>query len=198
MARRRVWPDAAGGGFIMKLLKSGDRVLIRTTDRWGGDLSRSVSRRWDNQVRNAADQGTPAVRAAARDPRGYAANRANQLQNSVPAGQRGRVTMGAGVGRDASGRTRVVVGTSEDGGYLRRGVRLDEGEELATGPYHAERNILQYMEDNGITPEYVGAGKPICDEPISGASNGCAGSIAESGARAATPYRNPSRWGNVP
>lgn len=186
------------GGFIMKMLKSGDRVLIRTTDRWGGDLSRSVGRRWDRQVRNAADQNTPAIRAAARDPRGYAASRASQLQNSVSPNARGRVAMGVGVGRDTSGRTRVVVGGSEDGGYLRRGVRLNDGEELATGPFHAERNILQYMEDNAITPEYVGAGIPICDTPIPGAPNGCAGSIADSGAQAATPYRNPSRWGNVP
>ena len=76
---------------------------------------------------------------------------------------RGRVTMGVGVGRDADGTLRVVVGTNEPNGYLRPGVSLQEGEELATGLTHqAEQNILLYMKANGIEPIAVGASRPIC------------------------------------
>lgn len=70
--------------------------------------------------------------------------------------------MGVGVGEDASGGLRTVVGTSEPNGYLRPGVSLNPGEELATGGGHAEASILDYMSTNGIRPLTVGAGRPIC------------------------------------
>jgi len=60
--------------------------------------------------------------------------------------------MGVGVGRDGAGNTRTVVGTSEPNGYLRPGVSLNPGEELATGPGHAEASILDYMSRNSISP----------------------------------------------
>jgi hypothetical protein len=57
---------------------------------------------------------------------------------------------------------RTVVGTSETNGYLRAGVTLNPGEELAIGAGHAERSILDYMGDNGIEPWWIAAGRPIC------------------------------------
>lgn len=50
---------------------------------------------------------------AAEDVASAAASRARQLQDALPAGSQGRVTMGVGVGRDAQGGVRTVVGTSE-------------------------------------------------------------------------------------
>ncbi|TMK28027.1 MAG: RHS repeat-associated core domain-containing protein, partial [Actinobacteria bacterium] len=58
--------------------------------------------------------------------------RVDELREALPMRSRGRVTMGVGVGRDADGTLRVVVGTNEPNGYLRPGVSLQEGEELAT------------------------------------------------------------------
>jgi hypothetical protein len=91
-----------------------------------------------------------------------AATRAGELQNSVPENSRGRITMGTSIGRDEAGSLRTVVSTSERRGYLRPGVTLKDGEELATGDGHAEPSGIDYMHDHGITPVAVGAGKPIC------------------------------------
>lgn len=182
----------ASGGFIVKLLDAGDRVLIRAVKN-----SRAAAKHWDTQVRRAANQAADAIKDAARNPKRYAARRARELQNASEAGRRGNLTQAVGVGRDTQGRTRVVVGTSEPNGYLREGVRLREGEELATGPGHAEVSVSDYMRDNDITPEYIGAGLPICERPRPNLPDGCAGRLAEDGAEAATPYKNPRRWGTV-
>jgi RHS repeat-associated protein len=109
--------------------------------------------------------------------------RAAELQNALPAGSQGRVTMGVGEGVDASGATRTVVGTSEANGYLRPGVRdmIRPGEEVATGPGHAETSILDYMKANGITPGKIGAGRPICPA--------CATAIDEAGAVPGSPLK---------
>ncbi len=71
------------------------------------------------------------------------------------------MTSGVGVGRD-TGYLRTVVGTSEPRGYLRPGVTLNPGEELATGAGHTEPNILDYISENGIEPIAAAAGRPIC------------------------------------
>jgi hypothetical protein len=68
-------------------------------------------------------------------------------------------------------------------GYLRKGVELDPGEELATAPGHAEVSVLQHMKENGIKPTTVGAGRPICDE--------CASGIRDVNAVPATALKNP-------
>jgi len=70
--------------------------------------------------------------------------------------------MGVGEGVDGAGNIRRVVGTSEPGGYLRPGVRLNSGEELANGDGHAETSILDYMMNNNIRAISIGAGRPIC------------------------------------
>jgi filamentous hemagglutinin len=88
--------------------------------------------------------------------------------------------MAVGVGRDEAGNVRTIVGTSEPGGYLRPGVSLNAGEELATGSLHAEQNIIGYGGPF-TNPFYIAAGRPIC--PI------CAAAIEESGATPASPLR---------
>jgi hypothetical protein len=109
--------------------------------------------------------------------------RAAELQGQLPAGSQGRVTMGVGDGTDASGAVRRVVGTSERNGYLRAGVRdgITPGEEVAAGDGHAEASILQYMEENGITPGEIAAGRPICQA--------CAGAIDGAGATPGSPLK---------
>jgi filamentous hemagglutinin len=99
----------------------------------------------------------------------------------LPSGSSGRVTMGTGIGQDAAGNLRTVVGTSEPGGYLRPGVSLNPGEELATGAGHAETSILAYMGENEIDPLAIAAGRPICPA--------CAAAIEDSGAFPAGPLR---------
>ena len=88
----------------------------------------------------AASKGERAASGAERAT--SVGDRAKALQSQLPAGSRGRVTMGAGTGEDASGKIRTVIGTSEPNGYLRPGVGLADGEDLATGMGHAETSIL--------------------------------------------------------
>jgi hypothetical protein len=113
-----------------------------------------------------------------------ARSRADELQAALPDGSRGRVTMGVGVGEDAAGNIRVVVGTSEPNGYLRPGVGpLREGEELAAAFGHAEDDIVNYMRGNGIRPITVAAGRPICPD--------CAGILDDAGALPGSPLKEP-------
>ena len=78
----------------------------------------------------------------------------------------------------------VVVGTSEPNGYLRPGVALKPGEQLATGGGHAEANVVQYANQNGIRLQYVGATRPTCET--------CAPTIIKAGAAPATVLKNPA------
>lgn len=123
-----------------------------------------------------AAEATGDLTAAAR-------SRAAELQASLPAGSRGRVTLGVGIGRDAKGNLRTVVGTSEPGGYLRSGVRLRQGEELVAGLGHAEEDIVAYMLAQGIRPITVSAGRPICPQ--------CAELIYRAGAVPGSALRVP-------
>ncbi len=121
-----------------------------------------------------------------------AASRATELQDLLPAGSRGRVTMGVGKGIDETGTVRTVIGTSEPNGYLRPAVRaaVTEDEEVAGGLGHAEDDIVSYMSGNGIEPITVGAGRPICPS--------CAQTIEGAGASPATPLKVPATQPKVP
>jgi len=107
--------------------------------------------------------------------------RAEELSGALSAAARGRVTMAVGMGVDEQGALRTVIGTSEENGYLRPGVVLYEGENLADGFADAEINVLDYMDRNNIDPWVVGATRPICPA--------CAAAIQDSGADPATPLR---------
>ena len=89
--------------------------------------------------------------------------------------------MGVGIAEDASGTQQVLIGTSEPNGYLRPGVTLNAGETLAPGGGHAEENIVNFAQQNGLTLQAVGATRPIC--PV------CAAAIQGAGAVAATPLK---------
>jgi hypothetical protein len=145
------------------------------------DVGVDADERPDDQSEGRPD----AIREAEANPERYAGERAAELQQMLPEKARGRITMGTGVGLDDAGGMHVVVGTSEPRGYLRPGVTLREGEELATGPGHAEPSILDYMVERQISPSHIGAGRPVCDP--------CADSIDAAGASAASPYKNPNR-----
>jgi hypothetical protein len=60
-------------------------------------------------------------------------------------------------------------------------VTLKDGEELAEGDGHAEVSGIDYMNDHGITPVAVGAGRPICKP--------CETTIDNSGAAAASELK---------
>ncbi|MEU6130990.1 hypothetical protein ABZ805_17615 [Saccharopolyspora sp. NPDC047091] len=120
--------------------------------------------------------------------------RAQELQNTLPENTRGRVTIGFGVGRDADGNVRNVVGSSERNGYLRKPVAeaLQDGDEVANvhGTMHAEQRILSYMERESITPGSVGAGRPICNQ--------CEPIIRDAGAQPASPLKGAPPRGQSP
>ena len=105
----------------------------------------------------------------------------------LPAVTRDKVTMAVGVGRDkATGALRVVAGTSERTGTLRRAVREaveSQGVSIAgvPGRLHAERRVLEFMKREGLEPVTVGAGRDICHR--------CAEAIAREGATAASRLR---------
>ena len=121
--------------------------------------------------------------SAAASAASAAATRVAELQAALPAGSSGRVTMAAGVGRDALGGTKTVIGISEKGGYIRKPLTSLGAEDRATGIGHAETSVLDYMSQNGITPLSVGAGCPICPA--------CAVAIEDAGASPATVLRTP-------
>ena len=135
----------------------------------------------------SGDKNPVAIEEASKSPEAYAAARSSDLQERVPEHSRGRITMGVGVGTDSEGGVRVVVGTSEPRGYLRPGVTLRDGEELARGNGHAEVSILDHMTDRSIRPTYIAAGRPICSP--------CADSIDAADARTASPLKDARRTG---
>lgn len=110
-----------------------------------------------------------------------ARTRTEELYGAMSAAARDHVTMAVGLGIDQQGALRTVIGTSEEGGYLRPGVMLADGEELAAGLGHAETDVLDYMSRNKIDAWVVGATRPIC--PV------CATAIEDAGAEPATPLR---------
>ena len=91
--------------------------------------------------------------------------------------------MGVGVAKDLAGASHVLVGTSEPRGYLRPGVTLAKGETIAPGLGHAEMDIVNYAQQNGLQLLEVGATRPICPT--------CASAIEGAGARASTPLKVP-------
>lgn len=120
------------------------------------------------------------------NPEGAAHARATELQGMLGEGQRGRVTMGTGVVEDINGTRQMVIGTSEDDGYLRPEVRdsvRESGQTVAPGEKHAEQNIVDWAQENDQKVVTVGAGRPVCDE--------CVDAIEDAGGTVASPRRNP-------
>jgi RHS repeat-associated protein len=111
------------------------------------------------------------------------ATRAAQLAEDIPTAQAGRITMAVGLAEDEAGTQSVLVGTSEPGGYLRPGVTLDPGEILVGGEGHAEENLANYAQENGLSLKQVGATRPICSE--------CAALLEAIGAEPTTPLKVP-------
>lgn len=111
------------------------------------------------------------------------ASRVSALKNMIPAAQKGRITMGVGVAKDANGAQKILIGTSEPRGYLRPGVTLNSGETLVSGTGHAEADIVNYANQNGLNLLEIGATRPICPA--------CAEAINNSGAQAVTPLKRP-------
>lgn len=125
----------------------------------------------------------------------FARERARELQGLLPEVRQRKVTMAVGIGKEikkggvGKGSTvirRVVVGSSEKPGYVRSPVRQDikrQGEAIASvpGKQHAEMRILEYMDQHGIEPITVGAGRPIC--------GACAEAIRRAGATVANEVR---------
>jgi hypothetical protein len=131
-------------------------------------------------TQGAINRFRPAI-PIAEAPQSWAATRAAELQAQLPAGSQGRVTMSAGVVRDASGSEIRVIATSEPRGYIRPGVQVNPGEVVVRGTGHAEADIVTWAAQNGYEVVTIGAGRPICPT--------CATTIAESGADPATVLR---------
>jgi filamentous hemagglutinin len=58
--------------------------------------------------------------------------------------------MAVGLAQDADGMQQVLIGTSEPMGYLRPGVTLNPGEILVRGLGHAEEDIVNFAQQNGL------------------------------------------------
>jgi len=103
-----------------------------------------------------------------------AETQAHYLQGLLPAGSRGRVTIGVGVAEDASGGIHVLVGTSEGNGYLRSGVKgavERAGYEVAPGTGHAETDIVDHATLRHWRVIAVGAGRPVCRPCVTAIEN---------------------------
>ncbi len=106
------------------------------------------------------------------------AERAAELLRTIPAAQKGRITMAVGLAEDASGDRFVLIGTSERMRGLRLGVTLNPGEILVRGFKHAEEDIVDFARQNGLNLLEIGATRPICGS--------CASRIEEIGATPVT------------
>jgi RHS repeat-associated protein len=117
------------------------------------------------------------------NPGNVANLRAKSLQEALPQGSQGRVTMAAGVVEDSFGERQVLIGTSEPNGYIRPTVRplINPNETIATGIGHAEENIVNWAQVNNRRVISVGAGRPICFE--------CARLIKDAGGIIASPLK---------
>ncbi len=118
---------------------------------------------WDLTVSNVHDFAVGTGQFVAHnctDPLEAADKRAHELQSALPEGSQGRVTMGVGLTDDG----RVIVGTSEDGGYLRSGVRalIQDGDIVADGVGHAEVSVINKAKQLGLRVIAIGSGRPIC------------------------------------
>jgi hypothetical protein len=98
------------------------------------------------------------------DPSSAVKNRIDELTTQIPQNSQGRITMGVAVVEDSVGHRQVLISTSEANGYLRPGVRLNDGEMLVSGPRgsHAEADIIRYAQQNGLNVISIGATRPIC------------------------------------
>ena len=105
-------------------------------------------------------------------------SRVDDLLSQIPENSQGRITMGVAVVEDANGVRSVLVSTSEPRGYLRPGVSLQPGETVIPGTGHAEADIVNYANANGLKVIDIGATRPVCP--------GCQNTIAPTGANITT------------
>ena len=119
---------------------------------------------------------------------------AKELAGKLDEPTRRRITLAVGVGKDARGRLKLIVGSSERNGYMRPGVKQVLGErkiEVANGSRgqglsgHAERQVLEHMRRQGLKPITIGASRPICLK--------CQSAIRRAGATFATRVKPKPR-----
>ena len=118
------------------------------------------------------------------DPSQVVQSRISALQNAIPANSQGRITMAAAVVQDGEGNQFVLVGTSEENGYLRPGVRnaLQATDVVVSGTGHAEADIVSYASQHGLTVLDIGATRPVCAS--------CQAAISPTGANISTPLKS--------
>lgn len=100
--------------------------------------------------------------------------------------------MAVAVIEDETGKTQVLVSTSEEGNYVRRGVTIKPGEKLieAEGRDHAEIKITNYLKQHPQSHLVsIGATRPICIDPCQAELK----SGRHEGAIIATPEKGPSK-----
>lgn len=108
----------------------------------------------------------------------------NKLQNALPSGSKGYITMAVGLVEDEHGNKQNVVATSEPRGYIRPGVKeiIPSGAIIVEGEGHAEENIVNWAQQSGKKVLTVGAGRPICSK--------CERKLTEVGSEFATPLKD--------
>ena len=133
-------------------------VPVATTGGLGDELAESAS------TLRHGDDVTVRTGRLFDNPSQVVQSRVDELTEQIPENSRGRITMGVAVVEDAAGNRQILVSTSEQNGYLRPGVSLNEGEVLVRGPRgsHAEADIVRHAEENGLTIVDIGATRPVC------------------------------------
>ena len=152
-----------------RVIRDGTQIA-RTTERTIADIAKTE--KGTSAVSRTGDVSAVSSRTV---------DRLDELKAAIPDAQKGRITLAVGRARDASGAEKVLVATSEPGGYLRPGVTLKPGEILAAGGKQAELDIVSFAKQNGLTLLEVGATRPICGT--------CASAIEEAGAKSGTTLK---------
>jgi filamentous hemagglutinin len=181
-AEAQAWIDA-GTLFLARALPKAKPQVVGESAASPG-TARTSAKGGAPQINLLRDDARPQGQSLVyTDPERYARTRSQVLQESLPPKSRGRVTMSAGVVEAPDGTRRVLVGTSEPRGYIRRGVRdeIKPSETVVRGKGHAESDIVQEATAHGESVVTVGAGRPHCP--------GCVEAIEESGGSTASARR---------
>ncbi|MCL6308572.1 hypothetical protein QQL38_20055 [Pseudomonas syringae] len=93
--------------------------------------------------------------------------------------------MGVAVVEDSDGVRSILISTSEPRGYLRPGVALQDGGKVVAGTGHAEADIVNYANANGLKVVDIGATRPVCPS--------CQIVIEPTGANVSTPLKPPPK-----
>lgn len=151
------------------------------------ELAERGIKRTKVEVRKVPELGELApevLELIAKDPSKFVKDRISELASQMKKyneDSQGRVVLSVSVAEDAAGKRMVLLATSEEAGYLRKGVLRKAGEILLKGTGHAEEDIAAYAKASGLKLIDIGATWSVCAH--------CQAILAKTAVHISTPLR---------